>query len=127
MGVEKRKQKQPAHYEEKVEKEPGNDIEEEQVLSIKKIKRKIVHDNVPAPSASKAIRGRSRQFSQGKSVMENVTENIIGSISEIMVENADEIVDGMKGNSKRNVGGVYSKKRQATPKRKGKMKLLELL
>ena len=48
--------------------------------------------------------------------MENMTE----SIMEIMTENSDEIVDDMKGSSKKNVGGGYRKMRKASLKEKGK-------
>ena len=57
-------------------------------------------DNVPAPSASKAKRGRSRQLGQFRNVMEFVMENL------------DEIVDDMTGTSKKNVGGGYRKMRK---------------
>ena len=58
LGVAKEKWKQPACYQKKVKKEPENDIEEEQVSSVKKVKRKTMPDNVPAPSATKDKRGR---------------------------------------------------------------------
>ena len=72
LGVAKGKWKQPAHYQEKVKKEPENEIEEEQVLSCpKKVKRKIpMPETMYQPlKLSKAKRGRSRQLPQGKSVM----------------------------------------------------------
>ena len=69
-------------------------------------------DNVPAPLATKAKRGRNSKLSQGKSVMENITENMMGSITENMTENADEIVDDMKGNSKKTVEGRNRNSRQ---------------
>ena len=59
----------------------------------KKVKRKTMPDNVPAPSASKAKRGRRRQVCQVQNVMEIVMENM----TEIMTENLDEIVDEMTG------------------------------
>ena len=42
------------------------------------------------------------------------------SIMEIIMENSDEIVDDMKGSSKKNVGGGYRKTRKASLKEKGK-------
>ena len=78
---------QTIHEQEKVKKEPKS------VLSVEKVKRKTVPDNVPAPSASKAKRGRRRQVHQVQNVMEIVTENM----TEIMMENLDEIVDDKTG------------------------------
>ena len=73
-------------------------------------------DHIPAPSASKAKRGRRRQVRQVQNVMEIIMENM----TEIMTENLDEIVDDTTGISKKNVGGGYRKMRKASLKEKGK-------